>query len=50
MEFDQFIDGKTSRLDAAYDMLLPVSRGLPERARPGCDVRIPKPSAATSTP
>ena len=41
--FDQFIDGKTSRLDAAYDMLLPVSRGLPERARRGRDVRIPKP-------
>ena len=47
--FDRFIDGKTSRLNAAYDMLLPVSRGLPERARPGRDVRIPNPPAATST-
>jgi hypothetical protein len=26
MGFDRFIDGKTSRLNAAYDMLLPVSR------------------------
>ena len=42
VEFDRFIDGKTSRLNAGYDMLLSVSRGLPKRARPGCDVRISK--------
>jgi hypothetical protein len=46
--FDRFIDGKTSRLNAAYDMLLPASRGLPERARRGRDVRIPEPPAAIS--
>jgi hypothetical protein len=30
MEFDRFIDGKTSRLNAAYDMLLPIPEADPK--------------------